>query len=142
MHANEDFPRLEAENRLLAERLDGGPEIAAELKLRLAEFLAPRTRERPELQIVLRVLASAAGVPSRCDRRECRRKGACLAEGNPPPCGKHWSTKLSARFDDIAAGIELSAFWHQQEEADFYVWACEQLGLTPDGKASPGKQTR
>jgi hypothetical protein len=142
MRTDEDFLRLEAENRLLGERLSAGPEIAAELKRSLAEFLAPRARERPEVQITLRVIASLAGAPSLCERRECRRKGACLAEDNPPLCREHWSKRLCERFDDIALGIELSSFRHQQEDADFHAWACEQLDLTPDGKVPPKKRSR
>jgi hypothetical protein len=141
MRTDEDCLRLEAENRLSRERLSAGPEIVAELKLSLAEFLAPRARERPELQVTLRVLASLAGAPSLCERRECRRKGACLAEDNPPPCREYWSKRLCERFDDIALGIELSSLRHQQEDANFYAWACEQMDLAPDGKASPRKPT-
>lgn len=81
-------------------------------------------------------------MPAFCDRRECRRKGACLAGENPPPCPEYWPKNLSTRFGDIAAGIELSALCRQQEEADFYAWACEQLDLTPDGKVPPRKRTR
>jgi hypothetical protein len=142
MRTDEDFLRLQAENRSLRERLNAGPEIAHDLKRGLAELFAPRPRERPELRIALRALASAAGLPSLCGRRECRRKGACLAEDNPPPCREHWSKRLSERFDDIAAGIELSALCQQHEEADFHAWAREQLGLTADGKAPPGKRNR
>ena len=142
MHTEEDFLRLEAENRLLRERLDAGPEIASELKRSIAEFLTPRPRQRPELQIALRMLASKAGVPSLCDRRECRRDGACHAEDNPPYCREHWSRKLAAGFADVAAGIELSSRFREQEEADFYAYACEQLGLTPDGKVPRKKRNR
>lgn len=141
MRTDEDFLRLEAENRSLRERLAIGPEIAGELKLRLAELLAPKVREwRPELRVTLRVLASTAGMPRLCVRRECRRKGACLAEDNPPPCREHWSKALSARLDDIALGIELSELRQQHEETDFHAWACEQLELTPEGKAPSAKR--
>ncbi|MDQ2633734.1 MAG: hypothetical protein M3Y78_08345 [Pseudomonadota bacterium] len=74
--------------------------------------------------------------------RECRRKGACLAENNPPACSEQWSGGLRARFGDIVLGMEVTAFHHRQEDADFHAWACEQLGLAPDGKAPPGKRSR
>ena len=141
MHTEEDFLRLEAENRHLRESLSAVPEIAAELKRGIAEFLAPKPRQQPEKQVLLRVLASLDRVPSLCDRRECRRKGACLAEGDPPWCHEHWSKNLSARFADIAAGIQIAEACRQQEEADFHVWACEQMGLTPDGTPT-GKAPR
>jgi hypothetical protein len=142
MHTQQDFLRLEAENRLLREKLNSAADLGDEMKLGLAALLAPTTREHPELRIaLLRVLASSAGLPSLCDRRECRRKGACLAEDNPPPCREHWSKRLSARFDDIAIGIEVSAICQQMVEANFYAYACEQLGLTPDGQL-PSKKPR
>ena len=142
MRTDEDFLRLEAENRLLRERLDFGPDIAREWKLGLAALLAPRERPRPELQFAIRLLASKAGVPSRCGRRDCRRKRACLAEGNPAPCREYWPKALAARFDDMAVGIELSALAVQHEEAGIHAWACEQLGLTPEGKAPRKKRGR
>jgi hypothetical protein len=142
MRTDEDFLRLEAENRMLRERLSAGPEIAGEMKLGIAALLAPRPRERLELQAAARVLASLAGMPRLCERRECRRKGACLAEDNPPHCREHWSKKLCARFDDIALGVELSSFRHQEEDANFHAWACEQMGLTPGGGAPPKKRSR
>jgi hypothetical protein len=142
MRTDEDFLRLESENRFLRERLNAGPEIANDMKLAIAEFLAPRTREPWELPVVARVLATAAGVPQLCGRRECSRDGHCHAEGSPPPCREHWSKSLSMRFDDVATGVEVSLFRQQQEAASLHAWACEQLGLTPDGKLPPKKPGR
>jgi hypothetical protein len=141
MRTDEDFLRLETENRLLKERLSSLGDIAGDFKAGIAALLAPRTRERPELQFARRLLASKAGVPALCDRRECRRGRACLAEDNPPHCREHWPRWLTARFDDVAAGIELSALCREQEEADFHAYACEQLGLAPDGKAQRKKRS-
>ena len=142
MRTDEDFRRLEAENRLLRERLDSAPEIADDLKRAIAGFLVPRGRQRPEERIALRVLASKAGVPSLCGRRECRRDRTCHAEANPPYCREHWPRNLFARFEDMALGIELSAFAAQQEAANFHAWACEQLGLTPEGTTPRKKRSR
>lgn len=140
MRTDEDFLRLEAENRFLRERLNAGPEIANDMRLAIAGFLAPKTREPWELPVVARVLATAAGMPRLCGRRECSRDGHCHADESPPPCRKLWSKSLARRFDDIKTGIEVSRFRQQQEEADFLAWACEQLGLTPDGKFPPKKK--
>jgi len=142
MRTEEDFLRLEAENRVLRDRLASLANLEGELKRQIAEFLAPKPRQQPERQAALRVLASLAGMPSLCGRRECRRKGACLAEDDPPPCREFWSKALTARFADIAAGMDVSAFRRQQEDADFHAWACEQMGLMPDGTPAGGKPPR
>ena len=142
MRTDEGFLRLEAENRLLRDRLNSMGDISSELKLKIAEFLEPRPRQRPELQIALRLLVSKAGVPSLCDRRECRRGGTCHAEDNPPYCRELWSRQLAAEFDAVAAGIELSSRCREQEEADFHAYACEQFALTPDGKVPCKKRNR
>lgn len=136
MRTEEDFLRLEAENRFLKDRLHSLGGIEGELKRAIAAFLAPKPRQQPEQQALLRVLASVAGMPALCVRRECRRKGACLAEDNPPPCREFWSKTVVERFADITTGMAVSAFCRHQEDADFHAWACEQLGVTtvPGGK--------
>ena len=36
----------------------------------------------------------------------------------------------------MAVGIELSALCREQEQAGIHAYACEQLGLTPDGQGA------
>lgn len=139
MRTQEDVLRLEAENRHLRDRLNSLGDVTVEMRRGVADLLAPVTRERPELRLAIRLLASEAGLPTLCGRRECRRAGVCRAENIPPACQAHWSEELTARFDYIAVGVELSALCQEQEQAGFHAYACEQLGLTPE---KPNKKTR
>ena len=142
MDGRDELIDLKNDNEILQDAIE---EMRAEfdgLKPLVLDLVGPHDRSRPEVLIALRMLATFAGLPAGCDRRECRRDGACHAEDNPPYCREHWPRKLAAGFADVAAGIELSSRFREQEEADFYAYACEQLGLTPEGKVPRKKRNR
>lgn len=136
---NEELRELRLQNRDLKGQLQIAVAAGAELSLRLAEYLEPRPRERPELLVAVRLLASTAGLPSRCCRRECRRARRCRADdAADPACREHWPRGLVVTLADMTAGIELSALCQEQEQAELHAFACRQLGVAP-GQEPAGK---
>lgn len=137
--SNEELRVLKLQNRDLKEQLKTAVAASAEFRLRLAEYLEPRPRQRPELLLAVRLLASTAGLPSRCSRRECRRARRCRADDPADPaCREHWPRELVETLADMAAGVELSALCQEQEQAALHAFACRQLGVAP-GHQPAGK---
>lgn len=147
MYAPEDILLVEAENDELREKLDLAVAGIAKLKSTLVRFVRPRERRRPEVLLALQVLATAEGLPARCERRECRRDGTCHA-GDPcdPECGPLWTGSLAGRFSDMAAGIALSALCIEREadafEAELQARLLDGNARTPASRAGGKARSR
>ncbi|MEW9838601.1 hypothetical protein, partial [Mesorhizobium marinum] len=134
---------LKLENRHLEEMLKSAAATADEVRLRLAEYLEPRPRRRVEILVAVQWLASLAGLPGRCDRRECGRTGLCHAQDAcDPACRELWPDALQDRLDDMIAGIALSAFCRENEQEALHAFACRQLGVTPRQGGAPRREAR
>lgn len=130
--SKEELRELRLENHYLEEQLQSVTAEAEAFKLSLAEYLAPRPRPRTEVLLAVQLLASTAGLPARCGRRECHRTGLCHADdAADPACREHWPEALLDTLVDMAAGIELSALCREREQAALHAFACRQLGVTP-----------
>ena len=109
---------LEMENELLRERLAALPEMLDGLRWAIAAMFMPRERRRPEGLVAVQALATCAGLPQRCESRECRREGRCCAtDAADPKCRDHWSPALRQQLGIMAAGIELAALFRDREDA-------------------------
>ena len=101
---------LRTDNEMLRETIEEMHAGFDGLKPLLLDLVGPHDRSRPEVLIALQMLATFAGLPAGCDRRECRRDGVCHAKDPcEPACGAGWTDELFGRFSDMAAGISLSA---------------------------------
>ena len=116
MDGRDELIDLKNDNEILQDAIE---EMRAEfdgLKPLVLDLVGPHDRSRPEVLIALRMLATFAGLPAGCDRRQCRRDGVCHAEDPcEPDCGAGWTGELVGRFRDMAAGISLAALVIEEE---------------------------
>ena len=79
---------LRTDNEMLRETIEEMHAGFDGLKPLLLDLVGPHDRSRPEVLIALQMLATFAGLPAGCDRRECRRDGVCHAKDPcEPACG-------------------------------------------------------
>ena len=139
MHARDELLDLKNENEMLHETIKEMRDGLAGMQPMLVDLFGPRQRRRPEVLIALQMLATFAGLPARCDRRECRRDGACNAQDPcEPACGAGWTDELIGRFSDMVAGISLSALCAEREA----LVARDALSQRLGNAAKPAKRRR
>ena len=81
-------------------------------------MFAPQKTPRPEVLGALQMVATGAGICARCPNAECRRTGLCQAEDvDRPACADLWTDELSSSFDNMVAGIVLSALCTERRNA-------------------------
>ena len=139
MHERNELLDLRNENQLLHETIKEMRDGLAGMQPLLLDLFGPRERRRPEVLIALQMLATAAGHPAQCERRECRRNGACCAEDPcEPACGASWTDELVGRLSDMIAGISLSALCTEREALVARDALSQRLGIV----AGPAKRHR
>lgn len=140
MELQEPIVELEREIRQLRQTMNLVRLSLVDLKAGVVDLLAPRQRPRPEVLVALQLLATRAGLPTECSNHECRRTGVCQAEDvGEPLCEAFWPEQLSQQFDDMAAGIELSAWCTERREAELYA---QLTRLVEVPAASPPRRSR
>ena len=130
------------EVRELERTLDQARLSVLDLKPHLIDLFEPRQRPRPEVLVALQLLASRAGFPAQCSGRECRRSGRCQAQDvGAPLCETLWPEPLSRQFDDMVAGIELSAWCTERRETELHA-RLTRMFEEPAPTARRGKKRR
>ncbi len=139
MHGRDELLDLKDENELLHETIKEMRDGLTGMQPLLLDLFGPRERRRPEMLIALQMLATFAGLPAGCDRRECRRDGVCHAQDPcEPACGASWTDELIGRFSDMVAGISLSALCMEREASVARDALSQRLGIA----AGRGKRER
>lgn len=109
---------LQEEVHQLRQMLDRARASLPDLKAAVVDQFAPRQTPRPEVLVALQLLASTAGLAAQCPNGACRRAGLCQSEDVcEPPCAAQWPEALSHQFEDMVAGIELSAWCAERRNA-------------------------